>query len=583
MARTYLGSVLHAAGRHQDALAELDSAILLSPDDFEAHFSRGTALHALGRHDEAIASYLAAQRIEPGVAVLHHNLGLAYQGAGHPTDAAIHFRKALELNPGHHPSRRSLAEALARSGDHDAAVVEFGRALATDPKAADLHNAIGLSLLAVGRAESAVRHFQTAVSLCPDGAAGHNNLAIALQSLNRMGEAITHYRHAIAIDPAEPMRYLNLGIALQELGRLDEACAAFGRTLQLAPKTARAYRHLAECKQFSGGEPQLAAMQSLAAQRHTLAEADQRQLLFALGKVFTDLDQPEQAFGFFREGNRLKERHVNLRLEEILEQFIRIRAVFTRSFIDARVAAGSSSEKPIFVVGMPRSGTTLVEQMLASHPRVFGAGELLDLEREVVGACPPDRPFPEGVLLLSDAELCRVGQSYVDRLIRRSPDAGHVTDKMPLNFFFIGLIRMILPNARIIHTSRDPIDTCVSCFANLFTGDHKLPCDLNGLGQYHRAYQDLMRHWRDVLPEKTLLDVAYEDLVTDFEPQARRIVAHCGLDWTDACLDFAHANRPVRTASVAQVRRPIYRSAVGRWKIFEPWLGTLYQALGQLN
>ena len=583
MARTYLGSVLHALGRHQESLAELDSALLLDPDDFEAHFNRGAALHALGRYNEAITSYLAAERIDPDIPVLQHNLGLAFQAAGRPTDAALQFRKTLDLDPGHHASRRLLAEALARIGDHDAAVVEFEQALAADPSDPDLHNSIGLSLLALGRVDGAIQHFRKTISLRPDGAAGHNNLAIALQSLNRVEEAITHYRRAIAIDDTEPVRHLNLGIALQEIGRIDEACAAFERTIRLAPRNARAYRHLADCKRFSGNEPQIAAMEKLVAQRHTLPEVDQRQLLFALGKVFTDLNQPEKAIGFFTEGNHLKARQMTLSLEEILQWFARIKRVFSQSFINARSRAAYPSEAAIFIVGMPRSGTTLVEQIVASHPRVFGAGELLDLEKEVARACASVGRFPDCVASLSDTELQQIGESYVRSITSRAAGAAHVTDKMPLNFFFIGLIRIILPNARIIHTVRDPLDTCVSCFANLLTGDHRLPCDLNGLGQYHRAYQDLMRHWKDVLPANALLHVIYEDLVTDFEPQARRIIAYCGLDWTDACLNFMQAKRPVRTASVAQVRQPVYRNAIGRWKTFEPWLGPLFQALGQPN
>ncbi len=202
-----------------------------------------------------------------------------------------------------------------------------------------------------------------------------------------------HYRRAIAIDGTGASAPPQSGDCVAGNRPMDEACAVFKRTIQLAPRNARAYRHLAECKRFSGDEPQIAAMQKLAAQRHTLTEIDQRQLLFALGKVFTDLDQPEKAMACFTEGNQLKARQMTLSLEEIRQQFTRIEQVFSRSFIDARSRAGYPSEAPIFIVGMPRSGTTLVEQILASHPRVFGAGELLDLEREVGRACASVRHF----------------------------------------------------------------------------------------------------------------------------------------------------------------------------------------------
>jgi hypothetical protein len=247
-----------------------------------------------------------------------------------------------------------------------------------------------------------------------------------------------------------------------------------------------------------------------------------------------------------------------------------------------RARDGDPSHLPIFVIGMPRSGTTLVEQILASHPLVHGAGELKVLD-DIAGSVRDDGgtgiPFPEFVAAADGTALRQVGARYVAELKKFSPDTRRVTDKMPSNFFFAGLIHLALPNAPIIHTVRDPVDTCMSCFSKLFTAQQDHTYDLAELGRYHRRYQRLMAHWREVLPGGRILEVRYEDVVADLEGQARRIIAHCGLDWDPRCLAFHETARPVRTASATQVRQPIYTSAVGRARVYEQFLGPLLKEL----
>jgi hypothetical protein len=231
---------------------------------------------------------------------------------------------------------------------------------------------------------------------------------------------------------------------------------------------------------------------------------------------------------------------------------------------------------------MPRSGTTLVEQILASHPSVYGAGELTELVDIVAGLGGPRgvfANFPENVRAMSRVQLRDLRTRYLERVSALAPAASRITDKMPANFRFAGLIHLALPNARIIHTRRDPIDTCLSCFSLLFSGDQPHTYDLGELGRYYRAYAALMEHWCGVLPQGVMIDVQYEELVTDFERQARRIVAHCGLDWDAACLDFHKTRRPVPTASAVQVRQPIYRTSIGRWQPCRDMLGPLLAAL----
>ncbi len=260
----------------------------------------------------------------------------------------------------------------------------------------------------------------------------------------------------------------------------------------------------------------------------------------------------------------------------------RIRHVFSIELMTARRGVGDPSDVPVFIVGMPRSGTTLVEQMLASHPAVFGAGERLELlhaiERLGAGRLG-GVPFPEAAWTMSADELRRLGSEYVAALRSLAPSAARITDKMPSNFRFVGLIRLILPNARIIHVSRDPVDTCLSCFSKLFSGEQSFTYDLAELGRVYRAYQRLMAHWRATLPEGAMLEVSYEALVQDFAAEVRRIVAYCGLPWEETCLKFYETRRPVHTASMTQVRQPIYASSVGRWRPDRALIRPLLEAL----
>jgi hypothetical protein len=250
--------------------------------------------------------------------------------------------------------------------------------------------------------------------------------------------------------------------------------------------------------------------------------------------------------------------------------------------INAKAGGGDLSSMPIFVIGMPRSGTTLVEQIIASHPAIHGAGELPSLNDVVMTVRAPNGnliPYPDFVRAIDANALKRIGADYVAAVRKLAPSGQRVTDKMPANYYFAGLIRLALPNARIIHTVRDPVDTCVSCFSKLFSADQNHTYDLGELGRYYERYQRLMAHWQRVLPIGSILDVRYEDVVADLQTQARRIISYCGLPWDDKCLLFHESARPVRTASATQVRQPIYNSAVGRWRVYEQHLGPLLAAL----
>jgi hypothetical protein len=327
-------------------------------------------------------------------------------------------------------------------------------------------------------------------------------------------------------------------------------------------------------------------METLAKDAASLDEDDRINLHFALGKAHADLEEHERSFAHLLQANALQRKKLKYDEAFTLGEIEHIGSVFDDELMRAKKRWGNPSYTPVFIIGMPRSGTSLIEQILASHPKVFGAGEVDAFGDAVAELCRTDggQLFPALVRSLDRDRLRRLGANYL-AAVRDIVPAGlapaRVTDKMPGNFAFAGLIHLALPNARIIHARRDPIDTCLSCFSIGFTGGSiHYSYDLGELGRYYRAYAALMAHWRKILPAGVMLDVQYEDVVDDLEGQARRIVAHCGLPWDERCLAFHATDRAVRTASAAQVRRPIYRSSVGRWRPRPELLQPLLDGLG---
>jgi hypothetical protein len=336
---------------------------------------------------------------------------------------------------------------------------------------------------------------------------------------------------------------------------------------------------------FAAGDRHLAKMEELAAKADGLSKTDRMQLDFALGKAYADLKDHKRSFRHFLAGNAGKRAQIEYDEKATLTLFDDIERTFTPELIKAKSGGGDPSTEPIFVLGMPRSGTTLVEQILASHPSVHGAGELATLNDVVLTVHGPDGktiPYPHFVEALDASALQKIGARYLAQVRELAPARERITDKMPSNFFFVGLIHLALPNARIIHTIRDPIDTCISCFSKLFSAEQNHTYDLAELGRYYRRYDRLMAHWRNALPPGRILDVRYEDVVADLEGEARCILEHCGLPWNERCLAFHKTERPVRTASATQVRKPIYKNSVGRWRVYEEFLTPLVAELGIL-
>jgi Flp pilus assembly protein TadD len=448
-----------------------------------------------------------------------------------------------------------------------------------------IRNSLGQLLAESGRHNDALVHYERAAALDPSYADALCNWGSSLSHLDRLDEAEAKLRSAIAADPNFAHAHHNLAVVLKETGRIDEAVRQARRAIRLAPQNPSYYENLAAVRKFTPRCRYLAALERLAQGRASLSIDDQIALHFTLAKAYEDTGKPDAGFEQMLKGNQLKRQQVAYDEDDMLARMTRTRELFSADFVGARQGAGDPSPIPIFIVGMPRSGTTLVEQILSSHPDVFGAGEINWLDQAagaLAKAIPGSQPFLDKVTALSGEHFAALGSSYLDRLKSAAPHALRIVDKMPGNFLFAGLIHLALPNAAIIHLIRDPVDTCVSCFSANFVNQPQTH-DLAELGRYYRHYDELMAHWRRVLPLGRILDVRYEQLVGDLQTSARRMIAHCGLTWDSRCLDFHRNPRPVRTASAAQVRRSIYRSSVGRWRNYEKFLGPLLAELPNLQ
>jgi tetratricopeptide (TPR) repeat protein len=458
------------------------------------------------------------------------------------------------------------AEGLARAGRSQEAIDAYRRLLEIEPDLAQAHNNLGSLLASLGREADAIEHFERAVVLQPGVASTHGNLGVAFYVLGRLHEARAQFARQAEIEPGNAHALGLLGVVTLELGDVAQALQFFERALYVAPRSAWLYRRWAEATTVRPGDAALAAMEAIAANPAECSPADLVQLHFALGKSYDDLARYDEAFVQYERANRMHRQIVDYDETATLAEMTAARNFFTAGFMQTHAGSGDPSPLPVFVVGMPRSGTTLVEQLLAAHPNVFAAGEIGIFER-VLAECGA-----------SDFE--RLGRTYVDRVATLAPHARRITDKMLANVLHLGAIHLALPSARIVHVRRDPVDTCLSCYFQAFMNAQPYSYDLGELGRYYRAYERLMQHWRDVFAPGVMLEIAYEDLVADFETVARAIVEHCGLAWDPACLAFHTAERAVRTASAAQVRRPLYTSSLRRSRRYRPYVGALLSALG---
>ncbi len=579
-AHNIAGTALRAEGRGEESVASFDAALAIDPKSADTHYNKGVALAALERFEEAVASYDAALAVRPDFVEAHNNKGDALMGLDDPAAALMCFEQALALNSEVPVLHLNKGKALRGLGRCREAVDSHDRALALRPDYAEAHLNKGIAAHESGDPAAAMACFDAALALEPDNAVALNNKGISYREQNRPADALACYDRALDADPEYAEAHNNKGNALQELGRIDDAVACYLEALVHKSDYVEAFRNLTQARTFTEPDDAFNRMTALWEDGEGLSDEQRLQLAFGLGKACEDLGRFERSFELIEEANRLKRSTFSYDPSDNAGTFRRLIETAGDGFFDEGKETGCDDETPIFIVGMPRSGTSLVEQILASHSQVFGAGELDDLDRVLDRALGSENGIAAIDRLggLDASALEALGADYVARLEEVSDGAAFVTDKMPFNFRYVGAIKLILPRAKVVHCRRHPMDTCWSIFKRHFVRTYRFAYDLEELGHYHALYEELMAHWRLRLPG-FVHDIDYEDLVAQPERRTKELLAFCGLDWEDACMAFHETDRAVRTASAAQVRKPIYTDSVELWRRYETRLEPLRRAL----
>jgi tetratricopeptide (TPR) repeat protein len=549
--------------------ARKHAAILAAPPvSAQSVIEVAASLLRAGKYEDAIAPLLEATRLAPFNASVLSDLGLAYLHCHRPSEAVPWLRRSLALRPNFAATHYHLGAALEETGGDAEALAAYQRAIALNPKLAKAHARIATFLVAKGVRREAAEAYDRAAAAAGNANFGQLFRIKALMARDQTEEAEERLRRLIERDPASAEAHRLLGHLLGEAGHFDEAVKHVERSIALQPQSVSDYSGLVAWRRLTEADrPLVSRMLSRLGDRD-LSELDRMPLHFALGKALDDLQDYDGAMRHFDAANRIRHRLCRFDRNELERRIDRLIERFTGDFFAANRAIGSDDATPVLVLGMPRSGTTLTERIISSHSRVAGGGEL---EFWTFSG-------PALVTAATDTLAAAAGRfqsDYRQALRGVSPDALRVTDKMPFNFLWLGLIHLNFPNARVIHCRRNPIDTCLSIYTNQFSTRWEFCSDRGDLAFYYRQYVSLMDHWRSALPPDRLLDVDYEELIADPERSARRLIAFCGLDWEPACLQPEHNRDRVRTASAWQARQPVYANSVERWRRYKPWLGEL--------
>lgn len=598
-------------------------ATKLAPNYPDAHNNLGIVQFERSEFDAAEAAYKRALKLNPDFAEVHNNLGNLYRVREDSAASVRCYERAIELRPNYVEALANAGKAYMAERKYDAAENLFRRASDIRPDYMDALTGIASAAHAQGNGNYALTLLSRMTTMYPnrvepfillaqllqedhklngalaaaeqalalDGA-DHRTLALMGRVKREMGqtaESIDWFRKALEALPDSAELHNQLGVSHMELGEMEEARACFEKAIAIAPDALRVYTNLANAKKFTKRETHYKNFIAASKGIDTLSDHEKIGVYYALGKVYDDVGESQRAMEAFMAGAKLKRAELNYNKQASLYLFDRIREVFTKEALDAKRALikGSDTRAPILVLGMPRSGSTLTEQIISSHSQVFGAGEVRTLNQSMNEAIIRDFSesvrFPEVFRFVSQKHADAIVSGYLRDVPNWGGSTPCFTDKMLTNFFYIGLINVIMPNAKIIHIRRNPVDNCISCFTRLFREDLPYSYDFDDLADYYAKYAGLMDHWRSVLPEGSFHELKYEDLVADTEGKARELLEFIGLPWEDRCLAFYEAKRPVKTASVTQVREPIYTRSVDRWKKYGAAVQPLIDRLAALD
>jgi tetratricopeptide (TPR) repeat protein len=576
-----LGHALFGQGRGLEAIECFERVAELTPDRSVAHLNLSVALSKVGRDQAARRALEQSFRLDPTRRDLV--MGAEHQREGRFEDAERIYREVLAREPENVSAIRLLGSLASETGRHGIAVRQLRKATQMEPEffAAWIDLARELSEQELfEECEAVLSH---AIRLEPKLPLPHTLLGNMLSRAGRHDEAVEAFETALRLDPDSSGSLAGMGHLLRTIGRTDEAIAAYRKCIHNHPAFGEAYWSLANLKTFRFTDDEVATMEENVDSERLLEETKVC-LNFALGKAYEDRGEYECAFAYIDRGNAM--RRINEHYDPVQTEVIHDRIIdtFSAEFLKQNEGHGDPDPSPIFIVGLPRSGSTLIEQILASHSMVEGTHELADLPRTIRAINkenPSGRHYPEAFQLFDADKLKALGRQYLDSTQRHRTGAPRFTDKMPNNFPSVGMIQLLLPNAKIINARRHPLDSCMGSYKQLFFKGQAFSYDLVEIGEYYLEYQRLMDYWHAVLPGR-VLDIQYEGMVNDQENQTRRLLDYCELPWEENCLRFYENKRAVNTASSEQVRQPIYSRSVHSWRRFEPHLGPLIEVLEPL-
>lgn len=509
-----------------------------------------------------------------------HYLGLIAQQTGHAADAIKLISRSISLDKSDAKAHNHLGQIYAHQKDYGKAGKYIKTALDMEPENVDFLNNYGNCLKHFDDIDGAVALYRKVLEISPQTTNSTYNLANALKIQKDYDQAIIWFRKTLVIDPDHFQAHHNLGVSLEQKGNFEGAVLEYLEVLRINPKHIKSMSNLIAIKSYKPDQKMVGQAETMFKAPDLRAE-DQMKLGYGLGKHYDRTEDYKQAFDYFKATKNIKRaQNKPFNIEAVRQRIEKMMGVFTKDYFAQMAPHGHPSDRPVFIVGMPRSGTTLTEQILASHPEIFGAGELQEIPK-IVKEFYPD--YPAGLEQTDKSCTQQMAERFLSHIGELSPEsARRVTDKLPVNFMHLGLIATLFPNARIVHCLRDPMDVGLSCFIELFSMDQDYSTSLEDFGQYYLLYDRLMNHWRDVLP-LAFHEQYYEELITDQEKHIRALIAHSGLDWHEGCLNFQETDRAVMTPSRWQVRQPIYKSSSGRWKNYEEHMEPLRRVLDKNN